>query len=1030
MNQLIEIQNASDWTGERSIGLLDRLLPILYPDSENLQKSSIQSSDFVFKIFKASFNDYYRHHYYGKRCYYYSLPSGSIFHTKYKGKSLYRKKWEKTPCLNDPQKEVLRIFLTRDLGLGSRLAAIAASRTYITWMRIEEFISGFVDSLWLADSRVFLKDSSDRRIIIKVVRKIVATGVFNLGTLVDFWKEYGNYVFHTLAQTKLIGGQLSLSKYNFFKHLNQLSFIKRVLDGSKTQRDMQNIAHLMSSRQMPYMGIRTEEKARETFRSVLESDYRPPAWLEKKMFHVAFRIGATCKRLSPGRIHPGALHFSVTSSGEFDHPAQKGAQASAVMDGLKRHLDIIPETSIEEKTPFGICKHIAGIPLWKTAFRPDTLDTELSFLDTYRYVEGQPDRVMGLDDYTGIQIMYAAWKDRDSIPLVRAEVVPEMGNKARHVTVSAYWLGVLQAPLGHALIEALKWHPSCFSSFHREDQAWAAAQQLARVNRPLGKDEWILSSDLKDATNAQQWGLTKSMLRGFMMGYGMNIFSPYAELAIETIGPRLVLLHDDTTVLSNVGIMMGEPLAKPSLTLLNLCIEELAFLEYTNHSWLLRYLNRFDRPDPKRPWRCYHIGGDDHLARGPLPYLERITELHRLCGSHIDPGKHGYSRVCVKYTERVINLLNLDDNPKEVDPNDYCHSLIVDNIKVRLLERGLSTEQKKDNKNVAIGKSKQLGNVLAWLPKDDRLYPEGKVVSIRKLFIKRMGNLLPSESAHPRAFANIHLPIELGGYGLGSPEEHVEFLLKSPEPTQYLVLKALTFGGYQDMSKDIRIFSKLNHNTSIRGISSMTDFMEQALDAEAARPFERDPTGFGMRKVTYEGELSSDLYKETRWYATWNDVCTSYEQMGDSPRRVVDRAANEGWVSQHEFVNRCCRGLLFQTLLLGKEKLSLYNTVPYVKTYHDHIWKWYESEGGKDWDLSVLSTLQPFELKRLLRGLKGMWYVNIDATAKVAIASESIDQYSGEVISTIVRGPRLKLETWNLPNLQVSDKHLNILKKF
>lgn len=999
----------------------------MYPDSCDSRRRQILEGDFLWKVFKSSIDDFYRHHYYDDECYYYSLPSGSIFHSKYRGKTLFRKRWEKTPHLNELQSQALIKFLTTELGLGKRLATIVASRPYSHWMRIEEFISGFVDSLWLADARVFIKDSADRRLILKVLRKIISLGAFNLPLLAEYWKEYGNYVFHTMARTKLIGGELELSRLNIFKHLNALSFIKPVLQGRHNHRDMQNIAHFMSSRQMPYMGLATELKARETFKEVLQSDYRPPKWLVKKMNHVAFRIGRMCRKLSPGPIHPGVLHFSVTSAGEYEHTTRKGAHAKAVMDAFKRHLDVIPESTFMEDTPFGKVSHIKGIPLWKTAYRPYPLETKLSFGDSYKLVEGQPDRVAGLDNYAGIQIMYAAWKDMDQTPLVRAEVVPEMGNKARHVTVSAYWLGVLQAPLAHALVEALKWHPSCFSSFHREDQAWEAARSLCRVDRPLSKDEWILSSDLKDATNAQQWDLTISMLRGFMLGYGLNVFSPYASLALGTIGPRLVTFHDDTSVLSNVGIMMGEPLAKPSLTLLNLCIEELAFLEYTHRSWLIKYINRYDRPDPYRDWRCFHVGGDDHLARGPLPYLERITELHRLCGSHISPGKHGYSRVCVKYTERVLNLENLGKGKNPINETDNSQSLIVDSIKVRLLERGLSTERKKDNKNVAIGKSKQLGGVLAWLPKDPYYYPIGKVVSIRKLFIKRMGNLLPRESQHPRAFANIHLPMELGGYGLGFPDEWPEFLLKSPEPTRYLIVKAQTFGGYQDMSKDIRIFAKLNHNTSVRGLSSMTDYIELSLEREAARPFERDPTGFGMRKVTYPNELSSDLYKRTRWYATWNDVCTSYEQEGDSPRHVVDRAARAGWISQSEYVNRCSRGILFQTLLLGKEKLSLYNTTPWVKTYHDHIWKWYESEGGPQWDLSILEGLSPFLLKRMIRSLRGMWYVNTDAEAKVTIVSDAVDDY-GEPIGTIVPGHRLKLETQGLPNLQVDDSFLHVLR--
>jgi len=1044
MHSLNKIQIISDWTGERSARATDRLLPVLYPDTNpcnskvhnsakcNSTKSILQEqyklyeeSDFSYKIFKSSYDSEWYHHYYDEKVYYYKLPSGSLMDHRYRGESLRHKPWDETLYFTEKQKRGLYVCLTRDIGLGSRLTRILLDRRVSQYRRIEEFISGFVDSLWLADELVFLEHSPDRACVKKVLRKIFAVGTFNLCALVDQWKEFGNYCFHTLAQTKLIGGELSLSKTNIFKHLLNLRFIKRVMWGYKSHRDMQNIAHLMSSRQMPYMGLKAELKARAQFKRVMESDYRPPKHLVDKMYKVAHRIGRICKKLAPGPINDGVLHFSVTSSGELNHSLKQGAQAKAVMEAFKKHLSVVPDSDFIEETPFGDVIHKSGIPLWKTAYRPEVLYTEREFLEEYELIKGQPNRVMGLDEYAGIQMLYAAWKDKENIPEVRTEVVPEMGNKPRHVTVSAYWLNLLQAPLAHYLIEAMKWHPACFSSFHREDQGWEAARQLARIKRPLSKDEFVLSSDLKDATNAQQWDLTKSMLRGFMAGYGIDIVSPYVNMVVESIGPRLIWTKDEESILSNVGIMMGEAIAKPSLTLLNLCIEELAFLRYCKREY---YLDR-DKPSPARPWRCYHIGGDDHLARGPLPYLQMITNLHLECGSHIDPGKHGYSRICVRYTERVLDLTNLGKNSREFDKADPTKSIIVDSVKVRLLEKGLSTGLKKDNKNVAIGKAKQLGGVISWLPDDPRLFPIGKIESIRELFIKRMGNLLPNENNNPRAFANIHLPQVLGGYGLGRPSETKVWLALSPEPTRYILAKKLSFqkfGFHQDLSRDLRIFAKLNHNTSVRGLESMTEYLEARAEEEAQEPFRRSPQGFGFRKITYKGELLSYEPYANRPYATWEDIKTSFRESGDSARKIIDRAANNNWISQSEYINRCSRGVLFNTLLQGQEKLKPFNTVPWVKTYQRHIWPWYEKEGGPSWDLSELDYLTNDEIISLINDLRGMWYVHTSARSTVRILREDQDDNGRFLLEERLIGPRMEIETKGLPNLQISEDFLKI----
>jgi len=171
----------------------------------------------------------------------------------------------------------------------------------------------------------------------------------------------------------------------------------------------------------------------------------------------------------------------------------------------------------------------------------------------------------------------------------------------------------------------------------------------------LPKGHAVLSSDLKDATNAQQWELTKSILRAYIEGAKLSFRPDYVDLVLNTIGQRLVLFPDETSVLSKVGIMMGEAIAKPSLTLLNLSIEELSFLEHCGAEEMLSS----NDPAPYRDWRFLHIGGDDHLAKGPISYLNQITHNHGLAGSHISPGQHGYSRRCVKYTERLLNLENL-----------------------------------------------------------------------------------------------------------------------------------------------------------------------------------------------------------------------------------------------------------------------------------------------------------------------------------------------------------------------------------
>jgi hypothetical protein len=682
----------------------------------------------------------------------------------------------------------------------------------------------------------------------------------------------------------------------------------------------------------------------------------------------------------------------VTSSGERDSTVNGGGQAAAVRDALVRILTRIPETDEEEETPFGTAYHKQGIPLWKTLFR-DQVENLYDSIDDYLQplTKGIPKDVVGrfagLDKVTGKHMLYVAWKDSSTTPIVvRASIVPEMGNKARIVTMSPYWVNVLQAPLAHLLVEAMKFHPSAFSSFHRQDQAWDACKGLCNLRDiSLEGEHYVLSSDLTDATNTQQFELTKVMLKSFIEGFTGNSLSPYMQLVLDTIGPRLVLLDDTTTVLSSTGIMMGEAIAKPSLTLLNLSIEEAAFLSYNNKKEYL--MEEWAAPD--RAWRYFHVGGDDHLAKGPLPYLNLITDYHRRAGSHISVEKHGVSKICVRYCERVINMTNLQYR-KPFDEADYSRSTMVDTVKVRLLERGQSTMMLKDNKNVAIGKSQQLAKVLTWLPKDNRFYTRDKITAIRSLFISRMGPLLPSKVLHPRAHAAIHLPTIVGGYGLGLPDEYDSFLRQSPEPTRWLLSKHLAG---MDVSEDLNTFRKLNRNVSARGIPELQDIQDRMLTQLREYP-----------------KLVNAI--------TWTDLKQQFPNPRDNNRQVLSDANIAGYQSFSDYVQQSLRGNLFQELLCRPRKLNIFNTRAFVQTYK-YVWSECESTGMDHYG-DTTGALTSKEIAKAIDSMLPQWYFDTNQLTTVDIGFWGDDSQPEEF--NFVDIPYREKYTQMLPDLLVG-KH-------
>jgi hypothetical protein len=812
------------------------------------------------------------------------------------------------------------------------------SRPKIQFQRIEEFISGFIDSLWLADHEYFVncKSNESLSLIKDMIRSIFKVGTTNCGLLVDHWKQFINWIFHASVKTTTIGGPPEIPvQGNFFRKLTKIKNIADLLtlNVNLSELDLVRLGHLCSSRQMPFMGRDTQIKSEIAFEKVVTSTDLADRGYVEKLRLVGERLGRICRNLNRKRpITDSTAHLSVNSSGERLHPISRGGKAAAVKDAMIRILTRIPEEDRTENTPFGPAEHHKGIPLWKTLYRTqDQIDTvaRFDFLSPRNLLKGKKDLFWGLDSAAGKQILYCAWKDMSSLPELRAEFVPEMGNKARIVTVSDYWLNCLQEPLAHLLIEALRFHPSVFSSFVRQDQAWAACEMISKSGYKPGIHS-VLSSDLKDATNAQQFEVTKSLIRGFLTGYGEVVNWEYVEVVLGLIGPRLIWLPiQEKSLLTTKGIMMGEAIAKPSLTLLNLAMEELSFLEFTK---TLDKLFTTD-PSPYRDWRCCHIGGDDHLAVGPIGYLQGITRNHVAAGSMISPGKHGYGRIAVRYTEKILDLRRIRDRNPE--------SIIVDSVKVRLLERGQSTQLLKDNKNVAIGKSEQLARTLQWLP--DRIYPAGKVQSIRNLFIKRMGELLPREHSNPRAFALVHLPTILGGYGLGG-RSIKKYLMDSPLPHRYLISKMIL--GI-DVTQELKILKKLNRNITVRGAKHILDF---------------------------ETDYTIQINGLAKRYGAinWEEFRSKFPS--DNNRVSIALGFRAGWMSVTDFVKQITRGQLFSSLLANPRSGKEFNTQPLVKTYHglwDQLMELVEPYGEPDW-----AKYSDAQLYRLVESCNKMWFID------------------------------------------------------
>lgn len=889
----------------------------------------------------------------------YHLPNGDILRSRYRGKrtSSY---WRKPGDDWTPRERlILSEILCRDVGLSKRAVGILLDRGVVHFLRIQDFINNLIDSLWLADPRFFLIRNGKQICPIKrIVRKIVKVGTYDLPILVQQWKDFAVYLRNYTTEAIVSKPSNLLKTNNIFLPLVKEGFLSKLLKVPHCMRKFQIVSHLLSSRHLPYMGKRTEEKALSNFKSTLSKKVSIEIHLLTQLEHCATRVGEICKKLAPA-MPDSCPHISLDSSGELNFSINNGGQASAVWNAVQRHLLVSHTKDFEEKTPFGLIRHKANTEVWRYLYR-ETEISEGSF-DGPR-LEGVPkDRpacLQGLDEVLGKQLLYTAWKDYRPCPIpIRASTVPEPGNKARIVTVSPYWLNLLQSPLAHVLKFYLKWHPSCYSSFFRQDQTWSAAQQLCRLRDRRMERFAVLSSDMKNATDTIDHKLARRLVIGFWKGLGFEPNS-YLKLVLSTLGPREIQTSQGS-FLSKRGIMMGECMAKPILTLLNLVIEELAFMKY--HNWPI-YRNHRASPDSK--WRFFHIGGDDHLAFGPLSYLNRITRFHRWVGSQISEDKHAISKVAVTYCERMIFLQNLEkQNPRAIAA-DHDDSVIVDSVKVRLMTRSLSTQLAKDEKNVAVGKARQLAGSLRWLPGSPHWSIDHKK-SIRDLFIKRMRGLLPTRFVSESLFYQSLLPLSWGGLDLYvDNSELYEAYLNCPQPTRWLINRH--YRG-EDIKKGLKLLRRLNTNGARRGIPQMQQLEDDIVE---------------------DLELMSTCFQCYTWQQVKDMVGPSL-----SNKETADRARLIGLMTFRDFAEYCSRGDMFTALLLeGVRGRCNFNTIPYNRIYR---WVWSSIEDHYQTDFSVSEILSEEQVISVLSKPDSDLYIDTTQKTFADFGKRSIDGSEG-----------------------------------
>ncbi|APG77022.1 RNA-dependent RNA polymerase [Beihai barnacle virus 10] len=790
------------------------------------------------------------------------------------------------------------------MGFGKRFATLVSLRPISHIERAEQSVLGVIDSLLLYDSELFITDTG-YKLLKFIVKKTFKVAIFNCALVTKLWKEFSFYVWAHVTET-VTREKPVRKRENFFFSLVSEQDIE-VLKLTLNKKTLTRLAHLTSSRQFPPGERQQEIKSLKDFESHVTEPYiGNPVFLRR--IRLASRVvGRKARRLGMKPLTDS--HLSLAAAGSFYTSVKDGGRAEELLNMLFKYLAYVPKESCEIKTPFYTLKDVEGVERWRTWCRPAVYDhfPNVSFGNLLpETLMGFETYYQGFDEILGMQILACSYLEQEehlkcnqNIP-VRVLTITEPGSKARIVTTGPCWLYTLQQPVSHVLRGFLGQHPSAAAGLTMSDQAWQFLFLLEKAKSHFGDDFSCLSSDLTAATDVIPLCILKELYEGFLEG--LRIEGPFLNIVGKMIQlPRLCSVEKiNSYFLNSRGIFMGEPIAKVLLTLLNLSCEEIAIRDYLGVDF---------RASVQVRWRCFSVAGDDHIAVGPVGYLDKITETHIKAGSKISDLKHGHSRIAVRYCEKILDVRNFKGSWSKYTINDsteaYLASPFVDSIKVRLLSPAAKNVLSFNEKNTAFGKGKSLGRTLQWLNKD--CFDSKWISLVRDWFFKRMSSLLPDRSSG--VYWHLLLPEHLGGLGLGTERDFEDLIVRLPSPSRTL-LKSIEDGN-PNMGH-IRLFSGFTSNTTYRG------YKIPETEKEIAALF-------------FQGILEEEKSDK------FENLVKLYRYEDLIPNTAIRLLRTQGWVRKDYLEDKILRPFLFKEILTGRAKVKAFNT-EHLKSRYARLW--------------------------------------------------------------------------------------------
>nr|CAK8177715.1 RNA-dependent RNA polymerase [Narnavirus sp.] len=746
--------------------------------------------------------------------------------------------------------------------------------------RLLNLVMGFQDNFMFSDPERFpslIYSDAYRRFM----RWVISMDVYRPGETTKQWKAFIVLVKWKAVRSRTSFPPIPTSFPGIPRHLKcpeEMPFpdLWRALcpwlgpiweKGLENKCQCTRLAHLLTSRNLP-SGTKSDRMRTLEEHAATLCDLPPKPNPQRALLlkELAYQTGARI-RVESG-VSLKDAHTSMTNSASIDSPVNSGGRARLVSERFRVWLSEVQPHDKHEETWFGRPYWLkAGVPRWMTICRDSIADEgrpgDSAFITDVDFTPGKyryEDPLYCLDKYTGYQLLQWAieegirngsiigspFRDENGLkmgrfPSIRASAIGEPGGKSRVVTVGEDWLTIFLQPLAHALLANLKKDKSARAGLSRAWQGFEYVKAWSTKDKafpPSVDERFILTSDLKTATDYCIMEYSKSLLTGFILGLGLE--GALSSLWIELlVGPRIYEgpVEEYISRTTQRGVLMGDPGSKVVLSLFNKVAEMEAILRYhleyprrPSNSFLLRKAREGKCANTR--FRLFAFAGDDHIAVGPERYLLEITRSHIRNGMSVSESSNFISELAGFYCEELIFIGNPQvwkcwGEKVPLARQAYEDNPHVDALKIRLFSLCVKEHEGKNETNPAIGMAASLRGMIAWFAEGwETLRP-----LCTKRFFQRMRKLIPENlflRGLPRSLGGIEAPV----FGVSSEVLKASWdELPVPIRRAICLVRKENTGEVQALR---RILSKVSSATCARGIdlSSIEEEVRAVLSTE------------------------------------------------------------------------------------------------------------------------------------------------------------------------------------------------------